>query len=44
MIVNSTSLPYIDTLIPREHADAERIVAYDPSKGIITRVRAGAPA
>ena len=31
MIVNSTSMPYIDTLIPREHADADRIVAYDPS-------------
>jgi quinoprotein glucose dehydrogenase/quinate dehydrogenase (quinone) len=31
MIVNSTALPYIDTLIPRERAIAEKIVEYDPS-------------
>jgi quinoprotein glucose dehydrogenase/quinate dehydrogenase (quinone) len=31
MIVNSTALPYLDTLIPRERANAEKIVAYDPS-------------
>jgi quinoprotein glucose dehydrogenase/quinate dehydrogenase (quinone) len=31
MIVNSSALPYIDTLIPRERANAAKIVPYDPS-------------
>jgi quinoprotein glucose dehydrogenase/quinate dehydrogenase (quinone) len=32
MIVNSTALPYVDTLIPRARAQAENVLEYDPSQ------------